>query len=100
MSAMLIHAAGESAREALELPHNTHAVALAVTTQQELQSIMNRLHAEGVPFRPIVEVGGEYDGQLMAVGIIPCTKDKVKKIVSNLPLIKEAAGVRLVEHPA
>ncbi len=88
-AAFLIHAAGESARLVNDLPHNTHAVALAAKNETELRTVCDQMVKAGVALRPIVENEGDYDGQLMAIGIAPCSKEAVKRFLSTFPLVKE-----------
>lgn len=93
MAAMLIHAAGESSQGIDPLPSDTHAVALSVKSQSELRAVLERLIKAGIPLRPIIECGGEYDGQLMAVGCQPCERDKIKRCLSDLPLVRDGSSV-------
>lgn len=100
---MLIHAAGESSQGIDPLPSDTHAVALSVTSQEQLRLVLERLIKAGISLRPIVECGGEYDGQLMAVGCQPCERDKIKRCLSDLPLVRggslagRAPGLKTLE---
>ena len=92
MAAMLIHAAGESSQGVPPLPENTHAVALSVSSQAQLRTVLERLIKAGIPLRPIHECGGEYDGQLMAIGCQPCEREAIKRVVSDLPLVRDGSS--------
>lgn len=89
IGAYLIHAAGESAApRGAPLPKDTGAVALALPNEEALQRITERLQAAQIPFHPYREVGGDYDGQLMAVGLPPLPKEAVRRYVSDVPSLK------------
>jgi len=85
--AQTIHAAGESTRGVL-LPEDTHAVALHARSELELQAIEAKLRAARIPHRAIREVDQPYSGQLMAIGIHPLMGEEVRRLLSNLPLVK------------
>ncbi len=72
-----------------DLPHNTHSVALSVKNETEIKSICDKLVKACVPLRPIMETDGQYEGQLMAIGLAPCTKESVKRYLSCLPLVRD-----------
>ena len=86
MSAQLVHAAGESSFG--NLPKNTHAVVLAVPGEENLLELEKQLLEAKIPHNAIREVDSPYNGQLMAIGICPTTRDKVKGLLSQLPLVK------------
>lgn len=86
MCAMIVHAAGESSPG--NLPSDTHAVALAVPSEDALRSVFARLKLAGVPSALIVEDGGTYHGQATAIGVVPAKKGEVHRFLSNLPLIR------------
>lgn len=85
MVANTVHAAGES----VGVPSGTFAVALATAGSDELEDVRARLETLGIPHAAIVETQGEFQGQLMAIGIEP-VKDRavLRKVVSSLPLVK------------
>lgn len=97
--AQVVHAAGESAAayavwSGQSLSKATRSVVLAVPSQIELQAVLARLRASGLPFSAIVESEGAYAGQLMAIGCTPCpAQSRTRKVLSDLPLYrrKEAA---------
>ena len=85
--AQVVHAAGESVR-GIELPENTHAVALHARSEDELLAVEAKLRAAGVPHRSIREVDAPYQGQLMALGIHPLAGQEVRRLLSSLPLAR------------
>ena len=83
---MLIHAAGESSTG--NLPPNTYAIALALPNERALRRFARRLGENGIVHRGIYEPDAPYHGQLMAIGIYPDRKSKLRKLLSKLPLLK------------
>jgi hypothetical protein len=55
---------------------------------ERLEALEGLLEAQGVPFRAIREVDPPYNGQLMALGLQPARKDRLKRYVSSLPLLR------------
>jgi len=86
MAAMIIHAAGESSDG--NLPDGTYAIALAAQSEIQLLAIEKKLISNNIPHVAIREPDAPWCGQLMAIGIAPCDRAKVRKEVSQLPLIK------------
>jgi hypothetical protein len=81
--AQTIHAAGESTPTRL-LP-GTIAVALHARDEQHLVEVADALACAGIDFH-VVE---ECDGEKMAIGVAPTTdRDRVRKVLSNLPLVR------------
>jgi hypothetical protein len=85
--AQVVHAAGEST-QGVELPENTHAVALHARSQDELLAMEGKLRAAGIPHRSIREVDAPYEGQLLAIGIHPFAGQEVRRLLSSLPLAR------------
>lgn len=85
LTAQLVHAAGESARQAPELPSDTHAVALAARDEADLLALEAQLVAAGIPHRAIREP--DMAGALTAIGIAPCQRALVKRLVKKFPLV-------------
>jgi hypothetical protein len=85
-AANLVHAAGESSPGGL--PNGTHAVVLVVPDESALRAVSYRLELAGVRFVPIVEDDHPFEGQLMALGIVPAQKEEVRRFVSSLPLLR------------
>ena len=88
-AAQLVHAAGESAQN-MEVPEGTHAVVLAVPDEQSLLSVEAKLAQHGLDFKSVREPDAPWNGQLMAIGIRPQPRKKLKKLLANLPLYKGA----------
>ena len=86
LCAQLIHAAGESSPG--NLPSDTRAVALGARSELELLRLEQKLKKKNIPHVAIREPDAPWNGQLMAIGIVPCHRSLVKKEVSNFPLIK------------
>lgn len=103
MAAHLIHAAGESGAEwghlysPLGLPDNTIAVALEATDEPHLKDIRVYLQGqglhEGIDIFTIIESGGTFEGQFMAVGLLPMKRDKIGPIVSQLSILRDREGL-------
>lgn len=85
-AAQLIHAAGESSPG--NLPNSTFAVALTCRDEGELHQLAIRLDRAGIDFKLIREPDAPYNNQLMAIGITPIRKSRVRKLLSNFPLVK------------
>lgn len=85
-AAQLIHAAGESSPG--NLPKTTYAIALTCRDEAELHELAIKLDAAGVTFKLIHEPDAPFLGQLMAIGIVPDRKSKLRRLLSNLPLLK------------
>jgi hypothetical protein len=84
--AMTVHAAGESARG--RVPSSTYAVVLAARSAAELAEVEARLKDAGIDHTAIREPDAPWNGELLAIGITPCDRRSVRKIVSSLPLLK------------
>lgn len=85
-AAQLIHAAGESSPGSLA--PGTHAYALCARDEDHLREIGWELTKNGIIPKLIVENDAPYTGQLMAIGIPPMPRSKLKKLLSDLPLLK------------
>lgn len=83
----MVHAAGESSPG--NLPSGTYAIVLAVPNQEQLEQLEQRLIAKGVPFRAIREPDAPWNGALMAIGVEPMPRAKVRKHLSGFPLLKD-----------
>lgn len=83
--AQILHAAGESSPG--NLLSGTIAVALAAKDESELLLLENKLIlAKFNEFKAIREP--DRNNELMAIGFVPCFKEKIKKFISNFPLVK------------
>lgn len=85
--AQLVHAAGESAQNT-EVPPNTHAVVLAVPDEATLLAVEEKLLRHNIELASIREPDSPWCGQLMAIGIKPQSREKIRKLLSNLPLYR------------
>jgi peptidyl-tRNA hydrolase len=85
--AQLVHAAGESAQN-ISVPPNTHAIVLSVPDEKTLLSVEDKLLRAGIEISSIREPDEPYCGALMAIGIKPQPREKIRKLLSNLPLYK------------
>jgi hypothetical protein len=81
-----VHAAGESSPGGL--PSGTHAVCLAVSSEEALEQLSERLTLARVPFVRVVESDAPYEGQLMALGCLPGRKETLRRHLSALPLLR------------
>jgi hypothetical protein len=87
LAAQLVHAAGESSPGVL--PPNTHAIVLTAINEQKLLALEHELQSNQVDHIAIREPDSPWDGQLMAIGVIPGPKKQLRKYFSQLPLLKE-----------
>lgn len=78
-----MHAAGESSPG--NLPPDTHAIVLAVENEDQLLKLEDRLKRHDIPHKAIREP--DYDGALMAIGIVPMPRDIVRKHVGSIGLL-------------
>lgn len=85
-AAQLIHAAGESSPG--NLSTGTYAFALTVKDEGELRALALKLFFSGIPHKMILEPDAPWNGQLMAIGVCPGPRKKLRKFFSNLPLLK------------
>jgi 7-keto-8-aminopelargonate synthetase-like enzyme len=85
--AQTIHAAGESSPG--NLPASTHAVALEVRDEQQLQDLEQALVRAGINFRSIREPDAPYSNALVAIGIEPQVRSPLlRKLLGRFPLVK------------
>lgn len=92
IGAQLIHAAGESSPGSIG--EGTFAIALAARDEQDLLRIADHLRRSCIEHTPICEPDAPYHGQLMAIGIAPKRRSKLRPFLSSIPLLKEiCAGV-------
>jgi len=85
-SAMLVHAAGESSPG--NLKDGTYAFVLSVPNEEALMVVAAKLIRARVAFVTVFEPDAPYNGQLMALGVIPARKEDLRKHLSALPLLK------------
>ena len=85
-AAQLIHAAGESSPGNLS-PH-CYAIALTCKDEHELQALSEKLFLAGIKHKRIIESDAPWSGQLMAIGIPPQSRNKMKRHLSSCPLLR------------
>lgn len=83
--AQIIHAAGESSPG--NLPDGTYAIALTAEAPQ-LQDLARQLSEAGIAHRNIRESDAPFSGELMAIGVCPQPRSKLRRYFSTLPLVK------------
>lgn len=93
LAAMVCHASGDSASHRLwPLPPHTVAVVLEAKDEEHLKGIDSYLRAncleEGVDKFSVVESGGVYAGQLMAIGLLPQERDRLSEKLSEFQTLK------------
>jgi hypothetical protein len=81
-----VHAAGESSPG--NLPEGTYAIVLSVPSQAKLLALERRLVEENVPHKGIREPDEPYCNELMAIGVEPTIRKKVKPFLKNLKLLR------------
>lgn len=82
----MCHAAGESSPG--NLPAGTYAVVLAAEGLEQLEELRKALEAAQVPHAAIVENDPPWSGQLMAIGLVPAPKSKLKGLLRRYALLK------------
>lgn len=86
---MVIHAAGESAAGGPPLAAGTFAIALAAPDEATLRAHADRLSAlSPTPIHTVIEDCGPYAGQMMAIGLAPAPRSKLRRWISSVPLLK------------
>lgn len=80
-----MHAAGESA-QSTTVPPNTHAVVLACPDEAAILAAEEKLLQNGIEITSIREPDAPYFGQLMAIGIKPQPRKKLRKLLAYLQL--------------
>lgn len=86
--AMVGHAAGESGPGMEKFPKHCYFLALAARDEAHLKELSLMLTMKGIVHRPIYESDGPYCGQMMSLGIPPQKRDKVYRLLSQLPKLK------------
>jgi len=61
---------------------------LAAASEEHLRTIAGVLDAAGVAYAAIVESDPPYTGSLMAIGVVPASDGRVRRLLSSLPLAK------------
>lgn len=89
---MITHAAGESGALYQDeydgrFRHGT-AVVLEVKNEAKLNEAATLLWKHDVQNVEVWEDGGRYHEQLMAIGLVPCERDKVSEILKDYQTLK------------
>lgn len=84
-AANIVHAAGGSSPG--NLPDDTIAVALQAPPA-ELAELERKLKKCGTPHHAQRESDAPYSGELMAIGIAPCARLTVRRLVSSFGLVR------------
>lgn len=82
--AQAVHAAGESSSGDLE--PDTHAVCLHAASEAQLHTIHNHLTEAGISSVLVKEPDPPFLGQATAIGIPPGPRERVRRILRDLPL--------------
>jgi peptidyl-tRNA hydrolase len=87
LAAQIVHAAGESGPAV----SGTHAVALAVASELDLERVEQQLREAGIPHAAIREPDIPWANAIMAIGIPPtdASNPNLRRIVRRLRLLKE-----------
>lgn len=91
--AMVTHAAGESA-SLYEDPYDgrfRHAIAvvLEAKNEQALEETAELLRRNDIQCVEVWETDGPYDNQLMAIGLVPCERYEVGRILEPFQTLKK-----------
>ena len=93
MSAMLVHAAGESGAMYQDDYDGRfrHAIAVVLEAKNELDLFKTEhlLVTHNIPHVSITETGGAYDQQFMAIGVVPCERESVGGILVDFQTLKK-----------
>ncbi len=87
MAAQLVHAAGESSPG--NLPPNTHAIVLSAPSEDALVRTYEKLLDAGISCTLIREPDAPWNGAVMALGCAPAPRQKIRRLLSGLPLLRE-----------
>ena len=84
--AQATHAAGESGQG--KVATGTYAVVLAAKSSGHLEQISSKLKLSNVEHCQIVEPDMPFNGELLAIGVVPKPRKELRKHFSNLPLLR------------
>ena len=90
--AQLVHAAGESSPG--KLASGTYAVVLGIPTAEKLLALEKKLIEENISHLAIREPDTPYCGEIMAIGILPMSREPLRKILGKLPLLRKLTGAK------
>jgi hypothetical protein len=83
---MFIHAAGESSPG--DLPDGVYAIALHADDMAHLFRVACVLARNHIKHKLIIESDAPYEGQLMAIGIAPMEREKIRPLLADLKSAK------------
>lgn len=72
----------------LTLPLDTHAVSLVAPDEQALLMLEQTLIENKIPHAAIREPDAPWNNQLLAIGVVPCERILVKKILQKFSTSK------------
>ena len=92
MAAMVTHAAGESGaiyRDPLDGRfRGATAVVLGAKNQDAILDALVYMDKKNIQHVAVVESGAPYDGQFMAIGIVPGNRDKLGPLMAEFQVLK------------
>jgi len=74
--------------ELLCLPEDTHAVCLTVPDESRLLELHHRLAEDGIPHKLICEPDPPHNGAAMAIGLLPCPRELVRRRLARFSLLR------------
>lgn len=101
IAAMVCHAAGESA-VLYQDPYDGRfrgatAVVLEAKDERWLNDYAEYLRQHDIQNVEVHESGGPFNGQFMAIGIVPCDREKIAKRLEHLQVLKVSTYLDKVE---
>ena len=91
--AQTIHAAGRSAQLPGADAAAPPAIAIALAAPPlELAALARALAARDVPHVVVHEPDAPWHGALMAIGVVPTSRARVRSLVAHLPLVRGKAS--------
>ena len=85
LGVQILHSAGESSPG--NLPSGTYGVLLSAEVDTLCQ-LEQKLLNNKIPHTAIRETMGVYAGQLMAIGVVPGRRSKLRRYFSSVPLLR------------
>jgi len=87
--AQTIHAAGQSAQLSGADPAAPPTIAIALAaSSDELAALSRSLADAGVPHVRVHEPDEPWRGALMAIGVVPSPRARVRRLLAHLPLVR------------
>lgn len=82
------------ARGATFDPSETYAIVLGARNESRLLKLERALREAGVPHVAVREPDSPYNGQLMAVGLVPAPAHELRRHVADFHMLRECADAR------